>query len=284
MDSSQDSPTLTPRPTGKKRSAVWWLVGAVLSLLLFGLIVLFVTPTRTEPSLVWLTPAQAQQMTNPGLLTRLTQSAKTWLTGLRRRFFRGPPAGRILLQFQIFSVSPEANLPALLGAPASTNADGRRAWMLSASDYTSKKQDPDFRHKHGLTGLFSPGVLTTDGQQARMNMGTSIPSGPPSSLTTGPKGPYRAPTIFTGTAIDVVPQSIPGVERLIRLQVTASSTEIGTVSATNVILKTNFFTASQALVNSGGALVIECPNSDAANPTNYLMIVAPGYQYPNTLR
>ena len=272
MDSSQDSPTPTPRPTGKKRSATRWVVATVLGLLLFGLIVLVVVPVRTEPTMVWLTPAQAQQISNPGMLTRVTQSAKIWFVGIWRRFFRSPATGWILLQIQVFTVSPQANLPALLGPPTSTNADGRKAWILAASDYAARK--PNLKQANGLAGVFSPSVLTIDGQQARMMMGGTVPVGPPGQ-SPNKTGPPASPTVFAGYSVDVVPQSIPGVARLVRLQVMASSTEIGTVTATNVILQTNFFTASRTLVPSGGALVIECPNADATNPTNCLIIVYP---------
>lgn len=269
---------LTQNPPQRKKRTAAWLIGIVLCLSLVGLIALFAIPTRNEPLLVWLTPAQTEQIKHPGMLTRIMQAAEDRFVTFRQRHLGSPTVKRTLLQFHVFEVSPHEHLTTLLGPPSATNADGRRAWLLSGSDYSLVKGD--FRLEPWLTNAFSPAVLTADGQHAQMNMGTIVPTGPP--VPVGTPGPAAPPTIFVGNSIYVFPQSLPGPERLVRLTVIVSSTDFGGFTGTNVNLKTNFFTASRTLVPSGGALIIECPNGDVSNPTNYLLIAAP--EIPGQLR
>ena len=276
MDSNQDSPTLTPRPTGKKRSAVRWVFAGLLCLLALGLIVLFVAPAETEKQIVWLTPAQAQEThpaENGGPLARVRQSAKNLVVRMQHYFFENSPSRKILSHFQIFSISPLANLTALLGPPASTNVDGRQAWLLSPSDYVALI--PNLEREKGFTELFSMGGEDANGQQGQMRIGSVIPVGLTNRLPPGQRRPLAAPVVFAGTAIDFVPKSVPGAQRLVRLQVTVSSTAAAGTATSNVVIRTNFFTASRTLVQSDGALVIECPNANSTNPTNFLLLVSP---------
>jgi hypothetical protein len=275
MDSTQDSPNPTPCSAANTRCAALRLIAVTLCLLLLGLIALFLIPARTEPPIVWLTPAQVERNQHPGALGKVVRSAQNWFARVRERLYRNQRVGSIQVQLRICSISPQADLSSLLGPPVSTNVDGQQAWLLSPADYATLK--PNLRRTNGLTALGSPTAIIDDGRQAQMMIGNSIPTGPTNPLPPGPRGPSPAPSVFAGITIGVTPKSIPGVERLVRLPVTACSTEVVSATTSNVVLKTNFFIASRARVHSGGALVITCPNADAANPTNYLIIVAPGY-------
>ena len=277
MDPAKNLPNQPQPAKRKKRSATLRLAGVVLGLLLCGLAVLWFIPSRKEPQIVWLTPAEAAQALSggkPGPLQTVRQSAKSLLAWVRH-FYRSPMAASYAVQFQFFSVSPEADVPGVFGPPASTNGNGQRAWLVSAVDFTTLKQKR--KVANGVTLLFAPTISVTDGEEAQTILGTRVSIPPTGPIPTNSGVPAKPLLVPAGYAMDIRPQFVPGEEGLVRLPVIASLTEPVNVAGVTTSLKMDFFTAARALVPYGGALVIECPNRDATNPTNYLMIVAPGF-------
>lgn len=60
----------------------------------------------------------------------------------------------------------------------------------------------------------------------------------------------------------------------VKLLLGAISTQLAGQSTTNG-LKTNFSAACRVILPDAGALVMNCRNADASNPTNYWLIVSP---------
>jgi hypothetical protein len=254
-----DSPPLPsetpPAPFARNRPrAVRHFLAVFASLVLvLVLFVLFLTLASPNPQFVWMTPAQMAQATHPGPLTQLKYKLIRLAGPLMRYYHRNRP--NIVISSNIITIS-SPSAPAALGAPFITNAAGMSAWILSPAELLTFRQA--LKTNTSVTMLSSPRILTASGGMARAVIGQSI------TLSSGG-------ATNVGITLDTVTTASSGS---VKMLLGASSTELAGHFIANG-LKTNFTAACRVLLPDAGALVINCRNADATNPTNYWLIVSP---------
>jgi hypothetical protein len=240
--------------TPNRRCVVRRFLAVSVSLLVI-LVVLVLVFASPNPQFVWLTPAQMTQASHPGPLTQLKYKLIR-LAGPLMRFYHSHRPNISISSNILATSSPAA--PASLGAPFITNAGGMNAWILSPAELASFRQA--LKTNSGVTMLSSPSMQTPSGVATRALVGQFIPLSPGVSANIGITMDATA-TAYSGS---------------VKMLLGVNSTELSGASTTNgLTIKTNFSTACRVLLPDAGALVINCRNADATNPTNYWLIVTP---------
>jgi hypothetical protein len=143
--------------------------------------------------------------------------------------------------------------PPELGATTTTNAEGTRAWILAAPEASALQQF--FHTNSGANVVGSSAISTMHGGQARIMVGNFPPADP-----TG-----------VGTTIDVLPRNSGGSIRII-LNATAISKDSHTNASS---VRTNFAVTCQALIPSGGCLLINGDQPKDQSAKSYWMVISP---------
>jgi len=246
------SETLAAPAALRRRRALLRFLAVSISLLVI-LVILFLAFAPSDSQFAWLTPAQMAQATHAGPLTQLKYKLIR-LAGPLMRFYHSHRPN-ILISSNILRISSPAP-PADLGPPFITNSGGMSAWILSPAELLSFRQA--LKTNTTMTMLSSPSIQTASGGSAQAMIGQSI-SFSPGGITN------------IGVTLDTAPTASGD---LVKMLLGASSTELAGQSITNGI-KTNFSAACRVVLPDAGALVINCRNADATNPTNYWLIVSP---------
>src|SRR2546421_12818497 len=131
---SKPAPTLNRQPDSRPKVAVK-LVLSFLGFLLLAMLFFFVLHSSAERSLVWLTPAQFRQRTQPAIFTQLKYQLINLTGPLLRGFLRYKP--QITIDSSLMTLSEAASEATDLGNPVATNNAGLRAWILSPDDCKS---------------------------------------------------------------------------------------------------------------------------------------------------
>ncbi len=258
MDSSppslEASASTTTRPH-KPRFALRWAI-AILGLLFLIFTVVLILPEGSNRDFTWLTPAQMQQNMKPGPLTLLKSKVRNLLGPLMRYYHRNRPL--ITISSSIMKVSDTAAAQTALGAPIQTNADGTRAWILSAAELADLQRQ--LKTNPGVSNLMSPRIQTGDGFGGQMTMGRAVSLAPGVSTN-------------VGTVIDILARSSRG---LVNLLLAVSSTDLASPqTSSQIVIKTNFSVACRVLVPNAGAVVISCGQPSPDTPANCWLIVSP---------
>jgi hypothetical protein len=253
MDSPPPTSAMPPAAAAPNRRRALLRFLAVGVSLLVILVVLFLAFASPNEQFAWLTPAQMAQATHAGPFTQLKYKLIRLAGPLMRFYHRNRP--NILISSNILKTSSPA-APADLGPPFITNSGGMSAWILLPAELTSLRQA--LKTNSAVTMLPSPRIQTASGGAAMAMVGQSI--------TVSPGGITNI-----GITLDTVVTASSGS---VKMLLGASSTELAGQSITNGI-KTNFSAACRVVLPDAGALVINCRNSDASNPTNYWLIVSP---------
>ena len=162
----------------------------------------------------------------------------------------------INLDCKVLTLSSAALEGAGLGAAATTNADGRRAWILTPTEASGLRQQ--FKTNSAASWLGNPSVAsiaTYGGVQARVvvgNAGAAV-------------GVSR-----TDVTIDLIPKL---VSSSVKLTIGATAIESPGSSRNSQSGRTNFTLACQAIVPNGGSLLVEgAPLKDGGENRYWLMV------------
>jgi hypothetical protein len=231
------------------------LVGTVAGTVLLVILVWYAFRGRTEfKGLIWLKPGELAHYLQPGPFTRL----KFRILRLPGPLWRWYMSGReqIVVETRLLTLSAEAAQRAKLPSNCQTNVDGARAWLLSAEELTSLKQQ-----LKGLPGVSVAHVLsltTYDGGQAQLSAGA-----PPAAKTN---------SNFIGLTIDLLPKV---VGHSFNLLLGATSTDSDFLpDGTSVGTITNLTAACKVLLPNGGALVVDGGTPGDLHQTNHWAIIS----------
>jgi hypothetical protein len=235
----------------RRRTGAFLLTLTALSILIVFLLLEFRPSPRDKFG--WLTPAQMAEAKQIGPLTRLKYKLEGLMGPLRRVFQRKPKA---LLNFNssIWKLSADSTAQIDLGAPISTNADGTRAWILSA-----KELDAFRKRVKGLpdaSPVIGPSMTTVDGMQCQVQSGNTMKVG----------GAF----VTVGLTVDLVPK-VSG--DTFNLEIGFMDTETNaSASAASTPIKTNFAVACRAAVPNASTLLIGVANTEGKH---YWLVLTP---------
>jgi hypothetical protein len=194
------------------------------------------------PQLVWLDPSQSSLTAPPqGAWSQLKGRLAILTAPIWHRFRRTKP--QIHINTTMLKLGPLAAENAGLGAPAGTNSDGVRAWLLARDQLAGFRQR--IMANSDVMLMAGPKVVTLDGRPASVSVGSSSGAGEYSiSLNIG-----------------LLPKV---VSKGVRLQIGASWTDETPRPARRV--------ACLGLVPNGGALVVDAEPARDAKGKGYWFI------------
>src|SRR5437773_5705652 len=138
MDSSEDSSEPQSPAAEGSLFGKWKVAIILLALVLLGTILIVVSSSSRREKLVWLSDTALPRAMQPSPFTRL-KFKLIRLTAPLWRWHR-PRRPNIRINARLLELTPAGPAaPILLGSATSTNADGTRAWILSAEDFSALK-------------------------------------------------------------------------------------------------------------------------------------------------
>ena len=228
---------------------------ALVALVLFVAILLAVSTASRKEKLTWLEGNTLSRAMQPSPYTRL-KFKLVRLTAPLWRWHR-PRRPNVKVNARLVEITPGGPAaPILLGSATATNADGTRAWILSAEDFSALKSK--------IAGGGTPAITETS---------ITVYNGGPARATMGPASMYGvANPVPVGLTIDVVPSL---AAHSIRIILSSTYTKLTNPGAANFRVTTNFAAACRALIPNGGGLILENANTNTAAGTKYLFLVSP---------
>jgi hypothetical protein len=243
------------RPESKNRPATVVKVGLglVVALALFAAFPPWLRPAAGK-DLVWLSASEFGRITRPGPFTRVKYRLLRLAGPLLQRFMDNKP--RVNIDSRFLCLSPVESDQLGLDAPAGTNADGGRAWILSSTQLESVR-----RHLKSLpegTTLVGPRITTMDGSQAQVFAGESTP--------------VMGSLVSTGVTLELTPQVS---SRAIDLLIGITSTEAVASTASNAAaVRTNLALSCRVLFPNAGGLLVAGPSGPIHAGTDYWCLVS----------
>jgi hypothetical protein len=169
----------------------------------------------------------------------------------------------IKIAADVMSFSAAAAEQIGLGAPAATNTDGLRLWLVSPSDLAV------FQNRLvGLSGvktISKSRIQTRDGMQGNVQEGGPAITGSQGSLTTN----WSTMNHFTVTLTPKIASSS------IRLTIGVLATEETISPSSRPTIKTKLAAACRILTPNGGALIIDGGNATDGSGNSYWLIASP---------
>lgn len=250
----EPAPTLD-RPLDPRPKVVVKLVLGFLGLLLLAMLFFFVLRGSPEQNLVWLTPAEFRQATQPGAFTRIKYTIINLTGPYLRGFWRYKP--QITIDSSLMTFSAAASQATDLGNPVATNSAGLRAWILSPNDLQNLQKR--LKSISGVALVSRPRVSTANGIQSQLSVVDSAPAG--------------SKALPVGLTIDLIPKVANGS---IKLWVCAISTARPAAPLENAsLIQTNVAISCQTSLPSGGGLVVDAGPAKGVGGTNYWFIISP---------
>ena len=250
------------RCQGVKRACFGVSRVAGLGLLLAGATSHAAAAENTDRAIHWLPLTQTSP---PPQIAGLRRDILGFIDPLRRQLFGDPKTIRTTAYF--ISVLPANASGNVFPSATSTNADGTRACVLSAAQFSSY-------HKHlltteGVDEFAAPGVQTYENAQAVLSVTEA-------ATIAGTNAAYGQKVDLVhsvdGTNLDV--RVIAEVTQLVTNAVPATGPASESVS---VRIRTVFQSALEASVPSGGALAI-WTKPTGGNEKIYLLLIRPSIQ------
>ena len=211
-------------------------------------VVITLTSARKE-KLVWLPAEALPRAMQPSAFARLRYSFIRFTAPLWRWHRSRRP--NIKVNSKLVQLTASTTAQTGLGSATATNADGTRAWILSAEDFSALK----------------PKIIAERSEVSETSI--TVYNGGPARATLGPGSMYPQKTgspLPVGLTIDVVP-SLAG--HSIRIILGATYTRLTNSAPATFGIVTNFSAACRVLIPNGGGLVLENPG------TNYLFLLSP---------
>ena len=202
--------------------------------------------------IAWMKPGQLSRRLRPSPFTRLKYLILR-LPGAWQLYMSGRE--HILIESRLVTLASETAQQNAPLARCWTNAEGTRAWVLSARELKSINQQ--IKSLPGLSVDYRARVTTYDGGQCQFMTGPSSPAA----------GTVSTPV---GLTVDLLP-NVSG--KSFHLLAGATFTEIDASPDGSSRARTNLAAAFQAVLPNGGGLVLE---SKAANnsPKTYWFILS----------
>ena len=258
MESKPPQPESTFHSTQRGRFSRLQVIGFVSAIVLLAIIVVLVITTMSTSKVVWLTPAQLARSTQPGPFATFKQKVRNLMGPVWRRFRRAP--SQIVISSSLLTLSSTTSEQFGLAAPTTTNANGMRAWILGATESSALQQRLKTNSAASLSG--SPGIATFNGFSSRVVVGSAAPTvGVPGAVMT----------------IDLIPRVVSGS---VKLTVAAASIEGVGPSRNAPSAKTNFTATCQAVIPSGGSLVLDGGSPKEGGENRYWLIISPRVWIP----
>jgi hypothetical protein len=251
-----DSPPAT-LPAAQRQRRFLILRLSVAAICVFVASILLVVPLARPPvgTAAHLTPAGRDRLTRPGALTKFKWKLKRLTAPILHHIWKGQPI--VGIESQLFAVPPAQAGSIELPRPATTTADGERAWVLSPSDLKALRQR--LQALPGATLLGSPSIHTIGGGSAQLSSVKSV------------YVPWKSASV--GLTIDVAP-NVTG--NSVRLIVSAVSTEVlPPTNPASTTTRTNFAINYQAWMHSQSGLVVDTGKARDSQGNGYWFIVLP---------
>ena len=255
MDGPIESAPALDNSRNPQRNVALTPVLLSLGILVVGTFFFFLFRAPPDQRVVWLTPAEFRQSTQPGPFTRIKYDIINLTGPLFRRFLRFRP--QINIDSSLMALSAAASEATDLGKPTATNAAGLRAWVLSPNDLQSfqarLKSIPE------AAVVSRPRISTANSIQSQLFVGESPLPG--------------STSIPVGLRVDIMPKVANGT---IRLLVCVVSTErVASPQDNFSLIRTNISVSCEVSLPSGGALAVDAGPAKAAGGTNYWFIISP---------
>jgi hypothetical protein len=254
-----DAPPKINESTGtgpsRKYSRLKRVTLCLLAILAIGYLGLFLSDIVSS-RMTWLTPAELQQASEPGLMSRIKYRLAVALGPLNRFILRSKKS-LIHIDSSILALSSAASEKINLGVPLTTTSGGARAWILSPeqmSSFTNQLNEMNY-----AAAVSKPRIDTADGVRSRMVIGgTTI------------VGNDHAQSGQGALTIDVVPKVANGN---LKLLLGVTDTEVQAASTGGVVsVKTNLAVACRVTVPNAGAVVID---GGATGEKHYWLVLSP---------
>ena len=252
MEPEPALPESATRSAKRGRFSKLQIAGFVSAILLLAVIVVLVFTSLSSSKVEWLTPAQFSRRTQPGPFTTFKQKVRNLAAPVWGHFRRAP--SQITINSTLLTCSSTAAERIALGTPATTNANGMRAWILTSAESSTLLQQ--FKTNFGAVLLGSPGIMTLNGGQARV-----VVAGNAAAAVPG-----------TGVTIDLIPKIVSGS---VKLTMAATSIENAVPSGNSQSVKTNFAVACQAVIPNGGSLILDDGPPKDGSANRYWLIISP---------
>lgn len=240
------------------RSLGWpKLVWAVLGIATLIIAACFVAPSdRALPQgIVWIKPSEWAHYITPGPFTRLKDTALRLLPASFWRWYMSQRE-QISIDSRLLTLTTESARRTEPASQCWTNAQGMRAWILSAEDLASLRQQ--LKNPPGATTANAMRLTTYDGGRGQMSVGSSAPA--PNS-------------VFIGLTIDLLPR-VAGSS--FNVLVGAISTDAAsTPDGTTTVARTNFAATCQAFLPNGGCLVLDVGKGKDSSLTSCWLVISP---------
>ena len=255
MEPKPALPESVSLPAKDRRRSKLRIGMAVVGVLLLALLLWLVFTSLSGNQVVWLTPAELARRTQPGPFSAIKR--KIWILAgpLRGLYRRNRP--QIVIETSLGTPSLTTIEESGLGAPVTTNTQGLRAWVLTPAESSA------FRIRLKAAPGASTGTIqraqTFDGGQMQLqSVDFRIVSG---KLTP------------VGLNTELTPKI---VSRSVKLTMAVTFTELVQPPADKVsTVRTNFRATCQAVIPSGGSLVLDGGPPKNGGENRYLLIVSP---------
>jgi len=232
-------------------SAIKLALALVVALALFAALSPFLSPA-TGKNLSWLSASEFARISRPGPFTKLKYRLLRFAGPLWQLLMRNKPQITIDSRFLWLSRAEADQLG--VGDPTGTNADGGRAWILSATQLEAVRQ-----HLKNLpegTTLVGPRITTMDGGQAEVFAGESTS--------------VSGSLVPTGVTLELTPIVTSGA---IDLLLGITSTEAVALNASSpVTVRTNLAVSCRVWFPNAGGLLVAGPSGPENVGTNYWCI------------
>jgi hypothetical protein len=245
-----------PPPRAASRGRRWLLLGAAAIgiLLLIGVVWLSFSSPPSQ-SIALISPAEAARATAPRPFAQLRYKIRQFIYPVWRHFQRRLQSVSINTTF--LALPPLSLEQTGLGPPATTNADGLRAWILTLADLDTVKER--FKVMHGYEVLSSPSAYAANGYPVYMGVGHATRIGTNS---------------ITGNIyLNIIPTVRPGSLSLV---ITASDADYPHLNSSNPQPGiTNFLAAFKATLPPQGAVILyDEVHTNAGGKLHWLLLTA----------
>jgi hypothetical protein len=188
---------------------------------------------------------------------RLKNKVMNLTAPLWRRYWNSRP--QILIDSSLLAISAGVTEPAGLATPVATNANGMRAWILSAAELSTFQQR--------LTTISGASFLARP--RAQTAAGTSV------GTFFGSTGLVAGKNVPIGLTLYLAPEVRSGSIQLLVDFTSTSIESVASPSANAAALSTNLVVPCRVLVPNSGGLVVAGGNARDPRGTNYWLIIRP---------
>jgi hypothetical protein len=247
-------PTAAPTTPRQRRLLILRVFVAAVCVLVAS--ILLVMPLAQPPtnSVVWLTPADAKRLIQPGKFTRLKWRLMELTAPVLGRLWR--PESQIRIQSRLLGLPPTAAEITGLPAPIATNSEGARVWILSPPGQKAFLQTA--QNLPGVSFIGSPSLVTGSDTPASLSMTANVS--------------YAGKSFPVGVKLDLTPKIVRKSVRLI-LAVTSTSTSAALDTNSPPIINTNLNIVCQTWLGNRCGLVVEGKTRDTRSNGCWLVLV-----------